>query len=55
MLSDLHLLGRQVLRGLGLNAPYGARCFLTHEGWNQQARRRYLRLNAPYGARCFLT
>ena len=36
-----------------LNAPYGARCFLTEcgrfcvlIGWC---------LNAPYGARCFLT
>ena len=38
----------------GLNAPYGARCFLTFplentRGWV------VLRLNAPYGARCFLT
>ena len=39
---------------LGLNAPYGARCFLTTSGlptteitWES--------LNAPYGARCFLT
>ena len=37
-----------------LNAPYGARCFLT-------AARSAMRLtgssslNAPYGARCFLT
>ena len=38
----------------GLNAPYGARCFLTRiipgagiRAWGG--------LNAPYGARCFLT
>ena len=36
-----------------LNAPYGARCFLTH---NSRARDGSLGgLNAPYGARCFLT
>ena len=37
-----------------LNAPYGARCFLTIEAPNQT----YAlddSLNAPYGARCFLT
>ena len=38
----------------GLNAPYGARCFLT------LFRASHIRscspcLNAPYGARCFLT
>ena len=37
----------------GLNAPYGAKCFLTSStrlscSW-------VLSLNAPYGARCFLT
>ena len=38
----------------GLNAPYGARCFLTQE--TSTRRSRYgIRLNAPYGARCFLT
>ena len=37
-----------------LNAPYGARCFLTRRGTH--ARRAPVRcLNAPYGARCFLT
>ena len=37
-----------------LNAPYGARCFLT---WMIQRLEElsYKRLNAPYGARCFLT
>ena len=39
---------------VGLNAPYGARCFLTSivntwYGYQQVC------LNAPYGARCFLT
>ena len=37
-----------------LNAPYGARCFLTTENAptnNAEG----TRLNAPYGARCFLT
>ena len=36
-----------------LNAPYGARCFLTH-GIRWAVPRR-MSLNAPYGARCFLT
>ena len=37
----------------GLNAPYGARCFLTEKfaGFIH----RVTGLNAPYGARCFLT
>ena len=40
---------------IGLNAPFGARCFLT-------GARRFFKigdpdvcLNAPFGARCFLT
>ena len=39
---------------LRLNAPYGARCFLTND---VSGRRQPLPhgLNAPYGARCFLT
>ena len=37
----------------GLNAPYGARCFLTQCSlWSTSVLRS---LNAPYGARCFLT
>ena len=38
----------------GLNAPYGARCFLT---WLRvlTSDSSLVRLNAPYGARCFLT
>ena len=37
-----------------LNAPFGARCFLTHQVRARRSRRRQ-RLNAPFGARCFLT
>ena len=44
---------KQPCTGLCLNAPFGARCFLTH---GVQARTGYgLGLNAPFGARCFLT
>ena len=39
---------------LGLNAPYGARCFLTANDQNLLIPLE-LSLNAPYGARCFLT
>ena len=36
-----------------LNAPYGARCFLTTAyGLTEHE---LISLNAPYGARCFLT
>ena len=36
----------------GLNAPFGARCFLT----TRSKRIRWVRLglNAPFGVRCFL-
>ena len=37
-----------------LNAPYGARCFLTNK-IAEAAALLTSRLNAPYGARCFLT
>ena len=37
-----------------LNAPYGARCFLTRLQMSVIEGER-ARLNAPYGARCFLT
>ena len=37
-----------------LNAPYGARCFLT-EHPDVQELFHNTGLNAPYGARCFLT
>ena len=40
----------------GLNAPYGARCFLTVDGdVRDYVNNSGIRLNAPYGARCFLT
>ena len=38
----------------GLNAPFGARCFLTQK-IDEEAYRKVLRLKAPFGARCFLT
>ena len=38
-----------------LNAPYGARCFLTRRQGPARRTRRTQGLNAPYGARCFLT
>ena len=41
-------------RTIRLNAPYGARCFLTSVTVNDTPQVR-VRLNAPYGARCFLT
>ena len=37
-----------------LNAPYGARCFLTDPA-NDTTMDPWVCLNAPYGARCFLT
>ena len=39
----------------GLNAPFGARCFLTDRGGDGIERRHDSCLNAPFGARCFLT
>ena len=41
------------LRYVGLNALYGARCFLT--SGLDRGRHPRSGLNAPYGARCFLT
>ena len=42
------------MRAAGLNAPFGARCFLT-----AKAKKKIIdaawSLNAPFGARCFLT
>ena len=40
----------------GLNAPYGARCFLTRvcEIFGEESSGK-TSLNAPYGFRCFLT
>ena len=37
-----------------LNAPFGARCFLTCETLRQLSNG-LARLNAPFGTRCFLT
>ena len=39
---------------LGLNAPYGAWCFLT-DSLHVRHPAIKKRLNAPFGARCFLT
>ena len=39
---------------MGLNAPYGARCFLTRP-MSSGGTMTKPSLNAPYGARCFLT
>ena len=53
MLSDGGTDALANLRVARLNAPYGARCFLTTRSpvsWLP-----HQRLNAPYGARCFLT
>ena len=41
------------LLSVGLNAPFGARCFMTRV-WRRRATR-LARLNAPFGARCFMT
>ena len=38
-----------------LNAPYGARCFLTEQGRTAMRKLARISLNAPFGARCFLT
>ena len=37
-----------------LNAPFGARCFLTRDH-NHRGIVGPMGLNAPFGARCFLT
>ena len=54
MLSDVTITLKARLLNSGLNAPYGARCFLTREVARDHNRQRPS-LNAPYGARCFLT
>ena len=40
---------------LSLNAPFGARCFLTYISPDLQRKATMLSLSAPFGARCFLT
>ena len=56
MLSDTRRWRRtdRVLRRR-LNAPYGARCFLTAGEKVLVKGMKSKSLNAPYGARCFLT
>ena len=45
---------RLELANHGLNAPFGARCFLTYiDVIDDEVR--VTSLNAPFGARCFLT
>ena len=44
----------RLARESGLNAPFGAQCFLTPERHIERLPKPS-RLNAPYGARCFLT
>ena len=39
---------------LSLNAPFGARCFMTQKGTSHMTERS-ISLNAPFGARCFMT
>ena len=40
---------------LSLNAPFGARCFLTDNDTLLFIDEIHISLNAPFGARCFLT
>ena len=55
MLSDGWDSGQlTMLTMLSLNAPFGARCFLTSQCARVIAAVRK-GLNAPFGARCFLT
>ena len=54
MLSDPWVTEPDENSFLRLNAPYGARCFLTAAA-EQAGAAAEVGLNAPYGARCFLT
>ena len=38
-----------------LNAPFGARCFVTRAIYEADADKQTMGLNAPFGARCFVT
>ena len=38
-----------------LNAPFGARCFMTVLNWCKANPQIFISLNAPFGARCFMT
>ena len=53
MLSDQAHRNSVWAQARSLNAPYGARCFLTDTRSDLTAI--VQSLNAPYGARCFLT
>ena len=53
MLSDVPAAYRDDVLKAGLNALYGARCFLTEKLAVGQSFT--VCLNAPFGARCFLT
>ena len=44
-----------LITDMSLNAPFGARCFLTQHREPQQGIGAHSGLNAPFGARCFLT
>ena len=39
----------------GLNAPFGARCFMTYKKKMVDTLGKETGLNAPFGARCFMT
>ena len=54
MLSDSSIETLEKRTVSGLNAPFGARCFLTRRSMVANARI-WASLNAPFGARCFLT
>ena len=54
MLSDGGELAVEVNNPGCLNAPFGARCFLTDE-MRAACEELASRLKAPFGARCFLT
>ena len=43
------------MRALGLNAPFGAQCFLTGRHAIDVHGMVEVGLNAPFGAQCFLT
>ena len=44
-----------MVQSMRLNAPFGARCFLTWPPTAWRATTSLRSLNAPFGARCFLT
>ena len=54
MLSNLTGVYALIIMTGGLNAPFGARCFLTY-AFSFLPVTVTVCLNAPFGARCFLT